>query len=110
MKKHHTTIGAHVRSGSNVTFVAPVTVGDGAGTGAGSLIRTDVPPGAMALSAGPQRNIEDWARTRRAGTPMAEAAARAAAEGVLVAGAQTAGEHEESHTGGPGVGDADPRR
>ncbi|MCA1983072.1 bifunctional UDP-N-acetylglucosamine diphosphorylase/glucosamine-1-phosphate N-acetyltransferase GlmU [Nocardioides nematodiphilus] len=110
VKKHHTTIGAHVRSGSNVTFVAPVTVGDGAGTGAGSLIRQDVPPGAMAMSAGPQRVIEDWAQTRRAGTAMAEAAARAAAEGVLVAGAQTSGEHEESHTGGPGVGAADSRR
>ena len=109
VKKHSTTIGAHVRSGSNVTFVAPVTVGDGAGTGAGSLIREDVPPGAMALSAGPQRVIEDWAQTRRAGTPMAKAAARAAAQGVLVAGAQTPGEHEESHTGAPGVGAGDPR-
>jgi len=108
--KHHTAIGAHVRSGSNVTFVAPVTVGDGAGTGAGSLIRQDVPPGAMALSAGPQRVIEDWAQTRRAGTPMAAAAERAADAGVLIAATQTSGEHEESHTGAPGVGAADPRR
>ncbi|MEX0429017.1 bifunctional UDP-N-acetylglucosamine diphosphorylase/glucosamine-1-phosphate N-acetyltransferase GlmU [Nocardioides sp. DS6] len=99
--KHHTTIGRHVKSGSNVTFVAPVTVGDGAGTGAGTLVRQDVPPGGLALSAGPQRVIEGWAQAKRAGTAQGEAAA-AAASGK---GAGTADEREATHTGDPGVGD-----
>jgi bifunctional UDP-N-acetylglucosamine pyrophosphorylase/glucosamine-1-phosphate N-acetyltransferase len=63
-----------------------VTVGDGAGTGAGTLVRQDVPAGAMALSAGPQRVIEDWAQQRRAGTAQAAAAEAARAAGVLVVG------------------------
>jgi bifunctional UDP-N-acetylglucosamine pyrophosphorylase/glucosamine-1-phosphate N-acetyltransferase len=61
-------------------FVAPVTVGDGAYTGAGSVIRHDVPPGALAVSAGAQRNIEGWVARSRPGTPAAEAAARARGE------------------------------
>ena len=43
--KHHTTIGSHCRTGSDNMFVAPVTVGDGAYTAAGSVITKDVPPG-----------------------------------------------------------------
>ena len=102
--KHRTTIGKHVKSGSNVTFVAPVTVGDGAGTGAGTLVRQDVPPGGMAISAGPQRVIEGWAQARRAGTKQAEAAEAATAAGA--AGAEgTPGEREATHTTDPGVGD-----
>ena len=38
------------------------------------MVREDVPPGALAVSAGPQRNIEGWAVAKRAGTPQAEAA------------------------------------
>ena len=72
--KHRTTIGRQARTASNTTFVAPVTVGDGASTGAGSVIREDVPPGALAVSAGPQRTIEGWALRRRAGTPQGDAA------------------------------------
>ncbi|GAB3655373.1 bifunctional UDP-N-acetylglucosamine diphosphorylase/glucosamine-1-phosphate N-acetyltransferase GlmU [Nocardioides korecus] len=75
--KHRTTIGKHARTASNNTFVAPVTVGDGAATGAGSTIREDVPPGALAVSAGPQRLIEGWSERRRPGTKQAEAAERA---------------------------------
>lgn len=75
--KHRTTVGAHARTGSNNTFVAPVTIGDGAATGAGTVVREDVPPGALAVSAGPQRSIEGWAERRRAGTAQADAAARA---------------------------------
>ena len=75
--KHRTVIGRHARTASNTTFVAPVTVGDGAGTGAGSVVREDVPPGALALSAGPQRTIEGWALRKRAGTPQGDAAAAA---------------------------------
>jgi bifunctional UDP-N-acetylglucosamine pyrophosphorylase/glucosamine-1-phosphate N-acetyltransferase len=75
--KHHTTIGRHARTGADNMFVAPVTVGDGAYTAAGSVIVDDVPPGAMAVARGKQRNIEGWVERRRAGTPAAEAAARA---------------------------------
>ena len=49
-------------------FVAPVTVGDGAYTGAGTVMRRDVPPGALAVSGGPQRNLEGWVLSRRPGT------------------------------------------
>lgn len=77
--KHHTTIGSYVRTGSDTTFVAPVQVGDGAHSGAGTVIRRNVPPGALAVSTGPQRNIEGWVARRRAGTPAAEAAAAALA-------------------------------
>jgi bifunctional UDP-N-acetylglucosamine pyrophosphorylase/glucosamine-1-phosphate N-acetyltransferase len=77
VRKHHTTIGNHCRTGSDNMFVAPVEVGDGAYTGAGSVIRRDVPPGALAVSGGPQRNIEGWVLRNRAGTAAAEAAERA---------------------------------
>ncbi|MFC4002761.1 bifunctional UDP-N-acetylglucosamine diphosphorylase/glucosamine-1-phosphate N-acetyltransferase GlmU [Prauserella oleivorans] len=77
--KHHTTIGSYVRTGSDTMFVAPVNVGDGAYSGAGTVIRRDVPPGALAVSGSPQRNIEGWVPRRRPGTPAAEAAERALA-------------------------------
>ncbi|GAA3171918.1 bifunctional UDP-N-acetylglucosamine diphosphorylase/glucosamine-1-phosphate N-acetyltransferase GlmU [Blastococcus jejuensis] len=75
--KHHTTVGDHVRIGSDTMLVAPVTVGDGAYTAAGSVITSDVPPGAMGVSRAPQRNVAGWVRRRRPGTPAAEAAAAA---------------------------------
>ena len=75
--KHRTTVGSHVRTGSDTMFVAPVTVGDGAYTGAGTVIREDVPPGALAVSAGPQRNIEGWVARNRSGSAAAEAALKA---------------------------------
>jgi bifunctional UDP-N-acetylglucosamine pyrophosphorylase/glucosamine-1-phosphate N-acetyltransferase len=80
IEKHRTVVGKHARTGSNNTFVAPVTVGDGAGTGAGTVVRKDVPPGALAVSAGPQRNLPGWAQGRRPGTQQAAAAAAAAAD------------------------------
>ena len=75
--KHHTTIGSHARTGADNMFVAPVTVGDGAYTAAGSVIISDVPPGSMAVARAPQRNVAGWVRRRRPGTPAAEAAERA---------------------------------
>ncbi|OMC15733.1 bifunctional UDP-N-acetylglucosamine diphosphorylase/glucosamine-1-phosphate N-acetyltransferase GlmU [Mycobacterium sp. SP-6446] len=72
--KSRTTIGSHVRTGSDTMFVAPVTVGDGAYTGAGTVVRDDVPPGALAVSAGPQRNIENWVKRKRPGSAAAQAA------------------------------------
>lgn len=77
--KHHTTVGDHARVGGDNMLVAPVTIGDGAYTAAGSVITTDVPPGAMAVGRAHQRNIEGWVARRRAGTAAAEAAARALA-------------------------------
>ena len=75
--KHRTTIGSHVRTGSDTMFVAPVTIGDGAYTGAGTVVRDDVPPGALAVSAGGQRIIEDWVLRNRPGSDSAEAARKA---------------------------------
>ena len=75
--KSRTTIGSHVRTGSDTMFVAPVNVGDGAYTGAGTVVRDDVPPGALAVSAGPQRNIEGWVQRKRPGSAAAEAARKA---------------------------------
>jgi len=80
VEKHHTTIGRHVKTGSHNVFVAPVRVGDGAATGGGAVVRRDVPPGALAVSTGPQRHIEDWVQRKRPGTKAAEAAAAAAGE------------------------------
>ncbi|HYZ67517.1 MAG TPA: bifunctional UDP-N-acetylglucosamine diphosphorylase/glucosamine-1-phosphate N-acetyltransferase GlmU [Mycobacterium sp.] len=75
--KSRTTIGSHVRTGSDTMFVAPVTVGDGAYTGAGTVVREDVPPGALAVSAGAQRNIEGWVERKRPASAAAEAARKA---------------------------------
>jgi bifunctional UDP-N-acetylglucosamine pyrophosphorylase/glucosamine-1-phosphate N-acetyltransferase len=75
--KHRTVIGDHARTGADNMFVAPVEVGDGAYTAAGSVITDNVPPGAMAVARGRQRNVEGWVGRRRPGTPAAEAAERA---------------------------------
>ncbi|MDX6669133.1 MAG: bifunctional UDP-N-acetylglucosamine pyrophosphorylase / glucosamine-phosphate N-acetyltransferase [Solirubrobacteraceae bacterium] len=64
--KHRTTIGRNVHGGVDVALVAPVTVGDDAWTGAGSVITDDVPPGALAIGRAQQRNVEDYdARKKR---------------------------------------------
>jgi len=72
--KHHTRVGRHCRTGSDNVFVAPVEIGDGAATGAGTIVRRDVPPGALAVSTGAQRHVEGWVPRKRPGTPAAEAA------------------------------------
>jgi bifunctional UDP-N-acetylglucosamine pyrophosphorylase / glucosamine-1-phosphate N-acetyltransferase len=77
--KHHTTIGADVFTGSDTILVAPVTVGDGAYTAAGSVITEDVPPGALGIARGHQHNSAGWVERRRPGT-RAAARARQAAE------------------------------
>lgn len=78
--KHHTTIGSHCRTGSDNMFVAPVTVGDGAYTAAGSVITKDVPPGSLAVARGQQRNIEGWVARKRPGSAAAKAAEAASRE------------------------------
>jgi len=75
--KQRTTIGSHAKTGSDNMFVAPVTIGDGAYTGAGTVVRENVPPGALAVSAGPQRNIEGWVERKRPHSAAAEAARKA---------------------------------
>ncbi len=72
--KHHTTIGSYCKTGSDNMFVAPVTVGDGAYTAAGSVITKDVPPGSLAVARGQQRNVEGWVARRRPDSPAARAA------------------------------------
>ncbi len=72
--KSRTVVGDHVRIGSDTMLVAPVTIGDGAYTAAGSVITDDVPPGAIAVARSRQRNVEGWVERRRAGTASADAA------------------------------------
>ncbi|AOT59313.1 MULTISPECIES: bifunctional UDP-N-acetylglucosamine diphosphorylase/glucosamine-1-phosphate N-acetyltransferase GlmU [Streptomyces] len=81
-KKHHTTIGSHCKTGSDNMFVAPVTVGDGAYTAAGSVITKDVPAGALAVARGQQRNIEGWVARKRPGSAAAQAASSASGQAV----------------------------
>jgi bifunctional UDP-N-acetylglucosamine pyrophosphorylase/glucosamine-1-phosphate N-acetyltransferase len=59
--KHRTKIGEGARIAVNNSLVAPVEIGDGAYTGAGAVIRSDVPPGALGVTDAGQRNIEDYA-------------------------------------------------
>ena len=63
--KHRTTVGDDVRVGSDTMLVAPVTIGDGAYTAAGSVITDDVPPGALGVGRARQRNIEGWVARKR---------------------------------------------
>ncbi|WP_308191917.1 bifunctional UDP-N-acetylglucosamine diphosphorylase/glucosamine-1-phosphate N-acetyltransferase GlmU [Kitasatospora humi] len=77
VNKHRTVIGEHCRTGADNMFIAPVTVGDGAYTAAGSVIDKEVPPGALGVGRAQQRNIEGWVARKRPGTPTADAAAAA---------------------------------
>ncbi|MFF4525335.1 bifunctional UDP-N-acetylglucosamine diphosphorylase/glucosamine-1-phosphate N-acetyltransferase GlmU [Streptomyces bluensis] len=79
--KHHTTVGSHCKTGSDNMFVAPVTVGDGAYTAAGSVITKDVPPGSLAVARGQQRNIEGWVARKRPGSAAAKAAEAVSRQG-----------------------------
>ncbi|MGH8827952.1 MAG: bifunctional UDP-N-acetylglucosamine diphosphorylase/glucosamine-1-phosphate N-acetyltransferase GlmU, partial [Jiangellaceae bacterium] len=72
--KHRTVVGDQARVGSDTMLVAPVTVGAGAYTAAGSVITEDVPAGAMAVARGRQRNVEGWVARKRPGSAAAEAA------------------------------------
>jgi bifunctional UDP-N-acetylglucosamine pyrophosphorylase/glucosamine-1-phosphate N-acetyltransferase len=65
--KHRTTIGSRVKASVDTMFVAPVTVGDDAFTGAGSVIVEDVPPGALGIARERQTNIEGYAERRKKG-------------------------------------------
>jgi bifunctional UDP-N-acetylglucosamine pyrophosphorylase/glucosamine-1-phosphate N-acetyltransferase len=74
--KHHTEVGENAFVGSNTVLVAPVTIGDGAYTAAGSAIQQDVPAGDLGVARGRQHNSDGWVLRNRPGTRSAEAAAR----------------------------------
>jgi bifunctional UDP-N-acetylglucosamine pyrophosphorylase / glucosamine-1-phosphate N-acetyltransferase len=76
VNKHRTVIGSHAKTGSGNVFVAPIVIGDGAYTAAGSTIRRDVEPGALALNTTPQKNLAGWVLDKRPGSKSAEAAKR----------------------------------
>jgi bifunctional UDP-N-acetylglucosamine pyrophosphorylase/glucosamine-1-phosphate N-acetyltransferase len=97
--KHRTVIGSHVRTGSDTMLVAPVEIGDGAYTGAGTVVRRNVPPGALSVSGGPQRIFEGWVESRRPGTAAAAAAARARAAAAAGTKTEAAGVGAEAADG-----------
>jgi bifunctional UDP-N-acetylglucosamine pyrophosphorylase/glucosamine-1-phosphate N-acetyltransferase len=110
MAKHHTTVGAHVFTGSDTVLVAPLTIGDGAYTAAGSVVTEDVPAGAIAVARGRQHNAPGWVEQKRPGTGSAAAAARArqAAASGTVAPEAVAPEAGAPGTGAPeGAADAE---
>jgi bifunctional UDP-N-acetylglucosamine pyrophosphorylase/glucosamine-1-phosphate N-acetyltransferase len=78
--KHRTIVGDDARVGSDTMLVAPVKVGKGAVTGAGSVITTDVPAGALAVERSEQRTVRGYRRRKDAeaaeGKGDAEARAR----------------------------------
>jgi bifunctional UDP-N-acetylglucosamine pyrophosphorylase/glucosamine-1-phosphate N-acetyltransferase len=78
--KHQTKIGDQVRIGSDTMLVAPVSVGDGAYTAAGSVINEDVPAGAMGIGRARQVNILGWVLKKRKDSKSAAAAKKAGAK------------------------------
>ncbi len=65
-RKNRTAIGRDVRIGVDTMLIAPVEVGDSAYTGAGAVIKDDVPEGALAVSENAQRNIDGYAARKAA--------------------------------------------
>jgi bifunctional UDP-N-acetylglucosamine pyrophosphorylase/glucosamine-1-phosphate N-acetyltransferase len=84
--KHATVVGDQVRIGSDSMLVAPVTIGDGAYTAAGSVITEDLPPGALGVGRARQRTIEGWVARRRPGTASAQAAGASTGQVAAAAG------------------------
>jgi bifunctional UDP-N-acetylglucosamine pyrophosphorylase/glucosamine-1-phosphate N-acetyltransferase len=95
--KHRTTIGDRVKTSVDTTLVAPVSVGDDAYTGAGSVITKDVPPGALGIARERQRNIEDYAERRNeregSGEPREGSGESREGSGEPVAGRQPSDVH-----------------
>ncbi|HET6998358.1 MAG TPA: bifunctional UDP-N-acetylglucosamine diphosphorylase/glucosamine-1-phosphate N-acetyltransferase GlmU [Solirubrobacterales bacterium] len=65
-RKHRTVIGRDVRIGVDTMLIAPVEVGDSAYTGAGAVVKDDVPEGALTVSENAQRNIDGYAARKAA--------------------------------------------
>ena len=101
--KHASVVGDHVRIGSDTMLVAPVHIGDGAYTAAGSVITEDVPPGALGLGRARQRTVVGWVARRRAGSAAARAAEAAQAAEAAAAEAAQAAEAAAANEPGPGV-------
>ena len=79
-KKHKTKVGDHVRIGSDTMLIAPVSIGDGAYTAAGSIINEDVPAGAIGIGRARQVNILGWVLRKRKESKSAAAAKKAGAK------------------------------
>jgi len=76
--KHRTQIGAGAFVSVDTSLVAPVSLGDGAYTGAGSVITDDIPPGALGIARARQKNIEGYTERRK----QRDSAERAGADGA----------------------------
>jgi bifunctional UDP-N-acetylglucosamine pyrophosphorylase/glucosamine-1-phosphate N-acetyltransferase len=82
-RKHRTIIGAGAFVGSHTTLIAPVEVGDGAMTAAGTVVTERVPDGALAIARTRQANREEWAVRWRLAHERREAQAGEAREGEV---------------------------
>jgi bifunctional UDP-N-acetylglucosamine pyrophosphorylase/glucosamine-1-phosphate N-acetyltransferase len=84
--KHRTRIGDDARVGSDTMLVAPVKLGKGAVTGAGSVITADVPAGALAVERSEQRVVKGYRKRRDAeaetGKKQRDTEARAKGKGA----------------------------
>ncbi len=106
VRKHHTEIGERVFLGVDTMLRAPVTIGDGAKTGAGAVVTRDVPAGMLAVGV-PARIRE--LRPPATG-PVASGAAEAAAGSEAASAAEAAGDAQAGARDGPGAATAAPRR
>ena len=92
--KNHTTVGQHAFVGSSTVLVAPVELGDGAYTAAGSVITNEVPAGDLGIARGRQHNSDGWVARNRQGTRSADAAQRDRSDDrrleILTLGSRTA--------------------
>ncbi len=101
-QKHRTAIGAGAFVSVDTMLVAPVTVGDGAYTGAGSVITDDIPPGALGIARPRQSNVEGYGERRRRRDAEREAQG-AATEAKGDAGREAKpGAEAEAHDSDPG--------
>jgi bifunctional UDP-N-acetylglucosamine pyrophosphorylase/glucosamine-1-phosphate N-acetyltransferase len=105
VNKHRTTVGEAAFIGCDTSLIAPVTVGPGAYVAAGSAISQDVPPGALGVTRAPQRNIPDWVRRRRAGSPAARAAEDAQRKATGAREGEPIHELPDASSAGPTTGD-----
>jgi bifunctional UDP-N-acetylglucosamine pyrophosphorylase/glucosamine-1-phosphate N-acetyltransferase len=105
INKHRSVIGNHARTGADNMFVAPVVVGDGAYTAAGSVITSDVPPGALALGRARQQNVAGWVKRKRPGTPAAAAAEAAEAAETSQASKASQGDQNPGQAAQPPLPD-----
>jgi bifunctional UDP-N-acetylglucosamine pyrophosphorylase/glucosamine-1-phosphate N-acetyltransferase len=111
-RKHRTRIGSRVKTSVDTTLVAPVSVGDDAYTGAGSVITEDVPSGALGIARARQRNLKGYAQRRaRQAAPAPEGGATAGPEGGAATGSKAgpAGPQGTAGPAGAGGGEAPER-